>query len=156
MTPFAPDGGSLVISIDLELAPRQRMRLDDQRRLASTTDSLIEALRDCRLAATWAVADPAVSAATEVIRAAAENNNAENDNAHDIAVLGDHTWIGPQAGRTRFARELSRRVLRAQVAGIGVSTLGVRDAVLSDHLDLLVQHGIPAVRGTRPLPAAPP
>ena len=155
MKPFAPDRGSLVISIDLELVPGQRLRLDDQRRLASMTDSLIEALRDFRLAATWAVADPAVSAATEAIRAAAENNN-DDDDAHDIAVLGDHTWIGPQAGRTRFARELSRRVLRAQVAGIGVSTLVVRDAVLCDHLDLLVKHGITAVRDTRPLPSGTP
>ena len=141
MKPFAPDRGSLMISIDLELAPGNRMRLDDQRRLASTTDMLIEALRDGRLAATWAVADPAVSAATAVIRAA--------DAAHDVAVLGDHTWIGPQAGRTRFARELSRRVLTAQVAGIDVSTLVVRDVALCDHLDLLVKYGITAVRDTR-------
>ena len=142
MNPFAPDCGSLVISIDLELAPRQRMRLDDQRRLASTTDVLIEALRNCGIAATWAVADPAVSAATDAILAAAQDRNA----GHDVAVLGDPTWIGPQAGRTRFARELSRRVLRAQVAGIKVSTLVVREVALSDHLDLLVRYGITAVR----------
>ena len=141
MKPFAPDRGSLVISIDLELAPGQRMRLDDQRRLASMADLLIETLRDFDLAATWAVADPAVSAATAVIRAA--------DAAHDVAVLGDHTWIGPQAGRTRFARELSRRVLAAEAALIDVSTLVVRETVLSDHLDLLVKYGITAVRDTR-------
>jgi hypothetical protein len=134
----APDRGSLVISIDLELAPGQRMRLDDQRRLASTTDLLIEALRDHDLAATWAVADPAVSAATEVVLAA--------DASHDVAVLGDHTWVGPSSGRTRFARELSRRVLAAQAAGIGISTLVLRDVMLIDDLDLLVKHGITAVR----------
>ncbi|MCH8922819.1 MAG: hypothetical protein IIA67_06685 [Planctomycetes bacterium] len=40
-------------------------------------------------------------------------------------------------------------MLTAQAASIDVSTLVVRETVLSDHLDLLVKHGITAVRDTR-------
>jgi hypothetical protein len=84
------------------------------------------------------VADPAISAATDQLLA--------DDLGHEIAVLGDPTWVGKEAGRMRFGRELARRVGRARSAGISISTLALRGAELVDHLDLVVKQEISVVR----------
>ena len=68
-----------------------------------------------RLPMTWAVSDPAHSAATSLILQSAID--------HELAILGDANWIGPTAGRTRFARELVRRVSQARATGLEVTSL---------------------------------
>ena len=72
--------------------------------LETVTAELAERLARYNLPASWAVADPAVSAATERLLHAGA--------AHEIAILGDRSWVGREAGRARFARELARRVTR--------------------------------------------
>ena len=59
--------------------------------------------------------------------------------------MGDRYWIGKTAGRTRFARELARRVSQARTAGIEAVTLVPRVAPVAEHIDLVVKHGIRAV-----------
>ena len=125
------------ISIDLELDPMRPGR-DQQRSLEAVTGNLLKLLGQYRMPATWAVADPAISAATDGLLAA--------DAGHEIAILGDPTWVGHQAGRMRFGRELARRVMHGRAAGIAISTLALRGTELADHLDLLIKHDISVLR----------
>ena len=126
------------LSIDLELDPLRPGR-NQPRSLEAITDHLVGLLTRYQVPATWAVADPAISAATEVLLAA----NA----GHEIAILGDPTWVGHEAGRMRFGRELARRVLHGRAAGIPISTLALRGTELADHLDLIIKQDISVVRG---------
>ena len=130
--------GTLILSIDLELDVDQHDdRLDG--RLDAVRTQLITLTSQYGLVATWAVADPLLSAATESILSA--------NCGHEIAVLGEQAWTGPGCGRVRLRRELGRRFTSARKAGIPVSTLALRhtDHVLD--LDLLLEHGVTALRG---------
>ena len=128
----------VTLSVDLELEIEQQ-RPGAERQLEQTTAELIGVFDRHRAAATWAVADPAISAAMHQIR--------RSQLPHEVAIQGDRSWVGHGAGRTRFARELTRRVLSARAAGIPVSTLALKNADLGEHLDLLVKSGISVVRG---------
>lgn len=130
-------GGRLLLSIDLELDVAQQGAVQT-RRLDAVAAALLALCQRRQLAATWAVADPARSAATEMIRAAGESQ--------ELAVLGDHTWVGAGAGRQRFARELARRFDTARSEGIAARTLVLRNVPLGDHLDVVARHEVTAVR----------
>ena len=114
--------------------------LNRHRGLAKVTDELFEMFNRHRLPATWAVGDPAHSAATGLV--------AGSETKHGLALLGDRYWIGKTAGRTRFARELARRVSQSRTAGIETVTLVPRVAPVAEHIDLVVKHGICAVVAT--------
>ncbi len=137
--------GILAISIDLELDV-QRRGGDQQQSLETVGRQLTDLLAQYRLPATWAVADPAVSAATDRILA--------TNPAHEIAILGDRTWVGREADRPRFARELTRRATRGRTAGLTISTLLLRGTELDSHLDLAVKQGITAVVRADATPSA--
>jgi hypothetical protein len=126
------------VSVDLELDPMRSSR-EQPKSLETTTRRLLKLLDQYHLPATWAVADPAVSAATETLLA--------SETGHEVAVLGEPTWVGSEAGRMRFGRELARRVAHGRAAGLNISTLALRGTELTDHLDLLVKHGISVLRG---------
>jgi hypothetical protein len=111
--------------------------LERHRSLATTTEQLFEMFDRHRLAATWAVGDPSHSAIAGLV--------ALSPTRHALALLGDQYWIGKTAGRTRFARELARRVSQARSAGIDLVTLVPRVAPVAEHFDLVVKHGIRAV-----------
>lgn len=134
---FQHGGGVLTISIDLEFDVQDRLHVR-QSEMATLVSRSLSVLRALKLPATWAVADPVHSAATDEILA--------SNTKHEIAVLGDETWVGASAGRMRFAHELSRRVESARAAGYAVSTLALRGVQLEDHSDLLVKQRISAVR----------
>ena len=110
-----------------------------EKELAKLTQRLIELADAQSLPVTWAVSDPAYSAAAPAILRSAVN--------HELAILGDASWLGPMAGRTRFARELARRVSHARDAGIPVTTLVPRVAPVERHIDLVVKQRIVAVSG---------
>ena len=130
--------GVVVVSIDLELDLLERSDWVRQRALAEIAPLLVGLCETHRIPATWAVADPAISAATDVIRG--------TTGPREIALLGDASWIGPAAGPVRFARELSRRVLHAREAGVEISSLLLRGAALELDWELLASHGLTAVR----------
>jgi hypothetical protein len=130
--------GSLILSIDLELNLRDQETVH-QRQLDDVRLQLIELTQAYKIPATWAVADPALSAASESILAARCG--------HEIAVLGDQAWLGLGCGRARLARELARRFAGARKAGIPVSTLALRNVEQVIDLDLLIDHGVTAIRG---------
>lgn len=135
----AQSAALFTVSIDLESDPL-RPSTKQVHSLAAAADRLAKLLNRYRIAATWGVADPAMSAASDALLAA----NA----GHELAILGDPTWVGPEAGRSRFGKELARRVSHARAAGIDIATLMLRGTELSDHLDLLVKHQIAVVRGS--------
>ena len=119
--------------------------------LAKLTRRLINLMDEHRLPTTWAVSDPAFSAATSLI--------IRSHIDHELAILGDANWVGPTAGRTRFARELVRRVSQARNAGINLKTLIPRAASIVQHVDLVIKQRIIAIGGNAESsnrPAAPP
>lgn len=130
--------GVVLLSIDLELeidhySSRAQSRLDQVR------DGLVELFRQHQIPATWAVADPARSAASDPILASGAG--------HEIAVLGDRTWIGYGAGPLRLERELARRFNGARRVGMKVTTLALRNCPAPADVTPLVAQGITAVRG---------
>lgn len=128
--------GSIHLTVEAEPADIDR-NLDRHRGLTQTTEQLFDIFNRHRLPVTWAVGDPAHSAAAGLVVA--------SDTPHALALLGDRYWIGKTAGRTRFARELARRVSQARTAGIEAVTLVPRVACVAEHIDLVVKQGIRAV-----------
>jgi hypothetical protein len=130
--------GRVHLTVETEPVDIDR-NLERHRRLADVTKQLVELLDSHRLAATWAVGDPAHSATTALLTL--------SEIQHEVALLCDHHWLGPNAGRKRFANELARRVSQARAGGITLATLMPRVASIAEHVDLVVKHGIHAVIG---------
>ncbi len=128
--------GTLVISIDLELDPQEHNR-QLERQLDLIRSELVNLTKVAAVPATWAVADPMLSAATDSILAA--------NCGHEMAVVGVPAWLGPGCGRERLARELTSRFSVPRKAGIPVSTLALRNVEHVADLDLLLKHGVTAV-----------
>lgn len=129
--------GTLTISIDLEDDPSRLTHLS-KRSLEAVTDRLLVLLAEHQMPATWAVSDPALSAARARIAAVR--------GGHELAILGDASWVGREAGRGRFARELARRTARAREAGVPINTLVLKSVLPIDHCDLAIKEGIIAAR----------
>jgi hypothetical protein len=115
-------------------------------KLADFVRHTIDLTDEHRLPATWAVSDPAHSAATPLVLRSATG--------HELAILGDANWVGPTAGRTRFARELARRVSQARSARINVTTLVPRVGAVDRHIDLVIKQRISAIAGVECAPSA--
>ncbi|MEX2307809.1 MAG: hypothetical protein WD738_09475 [Pirellulales bacterium] len=128
--------GHLWVTVQLDPAADRRS-LEGQRELATIARRLITLMDGHGVPTTWAVSDPAHSAATALILRSAVD--------HELAILGDTYWVGPTAGRTRFARELARRVSQARTAGLKVTTLVPRVAAIDRHIDLIVKQQISAI-----------
>jgi hypothetical protein len=134
-----PANGVLTISIDwsadsagLDIAARQALdRLGDE--LATLFDAF-------ELPTTLAISDPAATSRIERLSASPMQ--------HEIALLGDASWMGRDVPPSRFARELARRIEDGRAAGHTVSTLVVNSPAL-DHAGLAARHGITAVRHQR-------
>lgn len=133
--------GILTVTIDLEPEAR-RADVSDQRAMAQTADTLLRLLADQQVPATFAISEPAASMAAERILAAPQ--------AHAIALKGDSTWVGRAAGRPRFGRELTRRIVSARAVGIEIATLVTKGVSMRDHFDLAVKQGVSAVLDQAP------
>jgi len=130
----SPQSASLVCSFDVS-ADALADRPDDT---AQSAAKILDQLDRLGLAATWAIA--------EVSRAAVLPRVLNARSAHEIAVLGQRSWCGPEVCRGHFERELAKRVLRARATARQATTLVFRERASAGHLDLLVKHGINAVR----------
>ncbi|QDU27985.1 hypothetical protein ETAA8_30770 [Anatilimnocola aggregata] len=129
--------GSITLSIDLELeisrASKTQLRwLDD------LTPELVALLDSHAIPATWAVADPARSAATEPVLASTQ--------PHELAVLGDRSWLGWGAGGSRANRELARRINGAAARQITIRTLVLHNESSFANGLPLAELGIRAIR----------
>jgi hypothetical protein len=132
----SPPEGLLLVSIDCQ--PDRHACGDAE--LIQAARSLADLLGQYRISATWALADPANSPLpNQILRLPASQR---------IALLAEPHWAGEQAGRTRFARELTRRVEAAAASTIPLGTMALRGFELREHLDLLVRHRLAVVRGS--------
>lgn len=134
----ANGGAAVSLSIDLELAIG-RQTSQGQQRLEAVTAGLVELLDHQGISATWGVSNPALSAAREMILAAKSRQ--------EVAVLGERFWLGDGTSPSRLAQEFQRRFEGARRTGLVVSTLVLRQAAEHLDLNLLLGHGITAVRG---------
>ena len=133
------DGGVAVsLSIDLELAIGRQTSLGQQR-LEGVTACLVELLDNEGISATWGVSNPPLSAARDVILTARSTQ--------EVAVLGERFWLGDGTSPSRLAQEFERRFEGARRAGLDVTTLMLRQTAEHLDLNLLLGHGITAVRG---------
>src|SRR3954463_5856564 len=130
--------GHLLITVQLDSAATGR-QLERHQELAGVTRRLISLADSERLPVTWAASDPAHSAATSLIL--------QSPIQHELAILGDETWVGATAGRTRFARELARRLAQARALGLEITSLAPHVASIENQIDLVVKHRITAVAG---------
>jgi hypothetical protein len=130
--------GHFLLTVHLDPPSEARSR-EKHPKLADFVRHTIELADERQLPVTWAVSDPAYSAATPLVLQSAT--------CHELAILGDANWVGPTAGRTRFARELSRRVSQARSAQINVTTLVPRVGPVDRHIDLAIKHRISAIAG---------
>jgi len=126
--------GTVVLSVDL---PAESST--GGRRHGTLAQDLFHMVESRRLAASW------VPLATGPF--SLRDQLAAPHSRHDVALVGDPSWIGKSAGRTRFARELSERVEALRSAHFKVAAIALRDAQIDDHLDLLVKHRIGMIRG---------
>ena len=141
----AVGGAGVTLSIDLEMAIGRQTK-QGQERLEGVTAGLIELLDNQGISATWGVSNPALSAGRDVILTAKSR--------HEVAVLGERYWLGDGTTPSRLAQEFERRFEGARRAGLKVSTLLLRQTAEHLDLNLLVGHGITAVRGPAVLASA--
>ncbi|MFT7643894.1 MAG: hypothetical protein ACI9G1_005660 [Pirellulaceae bacterium] len=132
MSTLKLSGGTLVLSIDLDGGGES----GPSRSAVAVASQLNKVLDHFELPATWLSSEPAKL--SHVLTASRVQ--------HEAGLLGNESWIGRSAGRTTFARELHCRLDRAERAGVEVSTLGLKNTKLDQHLDLLVKHRITVVR----------
>lgn len=130
--------GHLLLTVQLDSVATGQ-NLTRHQELAGVTRRLIALADSQRLPMTWAVSDPAHSAATSLILRSPID--------HELAILGDTNWVGPTAGRTRFARELVRRLTQARATGMEVTSFVPQVASIERHIDLVVKQRITAVAG---------
>ncbi len=131
-----PASGVLTISIDWS-GDDAGLDLADRRTLDQFGQRLVSLLDSFQLPATWALADPAAAARIESLTSSAL--------PHEVALLGQASWMGPEIPPSRVARALARHVENGRAAGYAISTLATRSPGL-DHARLAVKHGITAVR----------
>jgi len=129
--------GVLTLSVDLE-SDDASLGIAERRALDATIDRILELLEKYELPVTWGAAEPAHAAVAQRIIAGRPG--------HEIAILGDATWVGREAGRSLFGRELARRTAQARAAGLAVSSLMLKTAMLDEHCDLAIKHEITALR----------
>jgi len=128
--------GTVVLSIDVPAEGATGGRIND-----TLARKLFHMVESRHLSASWVPLCPQQFSLRDEL--AAPNTQ------HDLALVGDSSWIGKAAGRPRFARELAARVQAVRSANINVAAIALRDAQLDDHLDLLVKHRVGMIRGWR-------
>lgn len=133
-----PASGVLTISIDW-CADAADLDLATGRALDQLGERLAALFAALELPATLAVADPATSRIERF---------SSSPMKHEMAILGNASWMSRDVPPSRFARELSRRIDAGRAAGHSISTLVVNSPAL-DHAGLAARHGITAVRQPR-------
>ncbi len=127
-------GGTLIVSIDIPTGENQVSR----HVVSPAAEFLARTLEQLRIPATWSFGDPA--------RTSLAFRLASSRVGHEIGLLGEPTWLGRQAGRTRFVRELTRRVETARDIGLSLTTLALSGDPLRTNLDVLAKQRISVVR----------
>lgn len=136
MPQLSPCGAS-VISIDIS---GQQFDSPGGASLASASEALAR-LNDRQIVATLALESAADPNSLEKLGGALAG--------HELAILAHSGWYSVANRRGQFAHEISRHVQQAHAVGYRPTTLALPAGHLPEHLDLLVKHGISAVRTKR-------
>jgi hypothetical protein len=131
-----PLGAALSVSIDLPADAVQAGRSIDAER--ETVGRLLELIAAVDQPVTWFADDPAAN--PTIGRALATGSG------HEAALRVDANWLGKVGGRNRLAAEIVGRIARARRVGISITTLALADAAAELPAELLVKHGITAIR----------
>ena len=99
---------------------------------------LAELLDRYQMPATFAVGEPAPAALLGRL--------ASDDRGHEIALLGDGSWLA--AGRGRLARELAARLAAIRQWDLEATTIVLAGQRAIEHHDLAVRYGIRAIRAS--------
>lgn len=134
MPQLSPCGAS-VISVDFS------NQQGDSKSRASLASEALARLNERQIAATLAFETPLDA---EWLDAAGGELA-----GHELAILATPNWYSVSNRRGQFAQEITRHVQQAQQAGYRPTSLALPGGRLAEHLDLLVKHGISAVRTTR-------
>jgi hypothetical protein len=122
------DPGCVVFSVDVP----------DQGVEESRVRELFELFNSQHLPATWATGLKHARLVSSFAR--------ESGVSHEVAVLGDATWLPGKNSRRTFYRALVERMRGFRDERAHVTTLALDKVDLFDHLDLLVKHRISMVR----------
>ena len=120
--------GCVVFSVDV---PDQQTHVDQ-------VNDLFELFDTHRIPATWAVERLQARRVSSHVR--------ESSVDHEVAVLGDASWLPDENNRRTFYRALDERMRDFRDERTRITTLVLNDVDLVDHLDLLVKHRISMVR----------
>lgn len=137
--------GVLVISVDAggpaASGPIRSAPVFDAATALDSTKWLLRLLDDYRLPATWFLTGPSTSILrSQVISAQVR---------HELGLLITEK-DSETLGRFEFGQNLERRLVAARATGLDVSSLATQASRRIEHLDLLVKHGIRAVRNGAP------
>lgn len=132
---MAKDGkkGVLVVSVDLQ--PEQFAETEHPK-LNSVCGDLCRLFLDYQLQATWAFAKPAQSSTASQLY----------EQGHEVAILGESSWLGASPNRAHLVRGLAVRLDAARAAGLPASSLALQGVHIQRHFDLLVKFGLTALR----------
>jgi len=125
--------GILVLSIDVAATA-------DLPRQAETAHWLSGVLDKLRLSATWSASD--LNMLPRGLRDASS--------PHEIALLAESSWLGADTSRAAASSELASRLGVAKAWARPISTVVLPTADPGMHGELLVRHGIRAVRTATP------
>jgi hypothetical protein len=137
MSVVVVSGPSVSVSVDLDSLMHGAVT-PSPNVLESVVQSLVDLLGEARMTATWFAREPAVSDSVHQVL--------DFDCNHEAAIVMAGDWSGHEQGRIRFATELLRRKRAAEQAGLRVTTIAAPQGVPPENFELLVRHGISAVR----------
>jgi len=127
---LTPQPGLFVLSIDVSLARETTA--------VAWAVAVAEHLAASRVPATWALD---LTTNPDLV---ADLKSAEA--GHEVAILADRSWAGRYTPRHLVAAELEIRVRGAVTAGYAPHTLVLTGGHVTEQFDLLIKHGITAVR----------
>ena len=129
--------GYVQFCVDLGAA-KASTDLTQHQRLVDLTADLVALFDRHKIVATWGLNSYLSARQTDTILGSRQQ--------HEIAWLGDASWLGPKVPRAEVAEHLRESRRQAEERGAEVSTLLLRDSETIEHLDLLPKYGVSAVR----------
>jgi len=124
---------TVTISVDLAYSPSRSF--DEMATHDQFTRGLRSQLREAGLTALWSVADPGRDDLIAEVHA----------EGHATGILADRGWWVPGITRKQLDRQLHQRLGGARAAGLQIHSVATPFDI-SAHHDLLVSHGVTAVR----------
>jgi len=124
---------TVTLSVDLGYSPSRSF--DEMAVHEQFATGLCEQLRDAQLTALWSVADPARDDLVKQVHA----------EGHTAGILADRAWWVPGINQQQLDRQLTQRIGSAKSAGIEIISV-VAPTAIDEHYQLLVSHGVKAVR----------